>query len=151
MKHFDSLTPFPLLKDCTIRGLRDVINFIPPLPQIHKKWGAEERALYHVCLVGSSSLCIIKTLNVRGPSYLGLTRSISWLLVPWLLTSPGHHHPWYWLCRIGRFLSDLRKDFNYLDHCGDMTQNVNIRLCSLKNLARKVEEKKSGNDTSRDM
>ena len=30
------------------------------------------------------------TLNVRGPSYLGLTRSISWLLIPWLLTSPGH-------------------------------------------------------------
>ena len=25
------------------------------------------------------------TLNVRGPSYLGLTRSISWLLMPWLL------------------------------------------------------------------
>ena len=54
------------------------------------------------------------TLNVRGPSYLGLTRSISWLLVPWLLTSPGHQQPWYWLCRIGRFLSCLRKDFNYL-------------------------------------
>ena len=54
------------------------------------------------------------TLNVRGPSYLGLTRSISWLLMPWLLTSPGHQQPWYWLCRIGRFLSYLRKDFNYL-------------------------------------
>ena len=45
---------------------------------------------------------------------LGLTRSISWLLMPWLLTSPGHQQPWYWLCRIGRFLSCLRKDFNYL-------------------------------------
>ena len=54
------------------------------------------------------------TLNVRGPSYLGLTRSISWLLMPWLLTSPGHQQPWYWLCRIDRFLSYLRKDFNYL-------------------------------------
>ena len=54
------------------------------------------------------------TLNVRGPSYLGLTRSISWLLMPWLLTSPGHQQPWYWLCRIGSFLSYLRKDFNYL-------------------------------------
>ena len=54
------------------------------------------------------------TLNVRGPSYLGLTRSISWLLMSWLLTSPGHQKPWYWLCRIGRFLSYLRKDFNYL-------------------------------------
>ena len=54
------------------------------------------------------------TLNVRGPRYLGLTRSISWLLMPWLLTSPGHQQPWYWLCRIGRFLSYLRKDFSYL-------------------------------------
>ena len=54
------------------------------------------------------------TLNVRGPSYVDLTRSISWLLKPWLLRSPGHQQPWYWLCRIGRFLSYLRKDFNYL-------------------------------------
>ena len=54
------------------------------------------------------------TLNVRGPSYLGLTRSISWLLMPWLLPSPGHQKPWYWLCRIGGFLSYLRKDFKYL-------------------------------------
>ena len=54
------------------------------------------------------------TLNVRGPSYLGLTRSISCLLMSWLLTSPGHQQPWYWLCRIGRFLSYVRKDFSYL-------------------------------------
>ena len=37
------------------------------------------------------------TLKVRGPSYLGFTRSISWLLMPWLLTLPGHQQPWYWL------------------------------------------------------
>ena len=53
------------------------------------------------------------TLNVQGLSYLGLTRSISWLLMPWLLTSPGHQQPWYRLCRIDRFLSYLRKDLNY--------------------------------------
>ena len=56
------------------------------------------------------------TLNVRGPSYLGLTRSISWLLMPWLLTSPGHQQPWYWLCRICRSWSYLRKDFKYMCH-----------------------------------
>ena len=33
------------------------------------------------------------TLNVRGPSYIGLTKSISWLLIPWLLMSPGHQQP----------------------------------------------------------
>ena len=56
------------------------------------------------------------TLNVRGPSYLGLTRSVSWLLMPWFLTSPGHQQPWYWLCRICRSRSYLRKDFKYLCH-----------------------------------
>ena len=56
----------------------------------------------------------ILTLNVRGTSYLGLTRSISWLLMPWLLTSPGYQQPWYWLCRISTFLSYLREDLNYL-------------------------------------
>ena len=57
---------------------------------------------------------IVLTLNVRAPSYLGLTTSISWLLMPWLLMSPAHQQPWYWPCRIGRFLSYLRKNFNYL-------------------------------------
>ena len=32
---------------------------------------------------------IILALNVRGPSYLGLNRSISWLMMPWL----GHQQP----------------------------------------------------------
>ena len=54
------------------------------------------------------------TLNVRGPSYLGLTRSISCLLMPWFLTSPGHQQSWYWLYRICRSLSYLRKDYKYL-------------------------------------
>ena len=54
--------------------------------------------------------------SVQGPSYLGLIRSISWLLMPWLLTSPGHQQPWYWLCGICRSWSYLRKDFKYL--CG---------------------------------
>ena len=56
------------------------------------------------------------TLNMRGRSYLGLTRSISWLLMPWLLTSPGHQQSWYWLCRICKSWSYLRKDFKYLCH-----------------------------------
>ena len=47
---------------------------------------------------------------------LGLIRSISWLLMPWLLLSPGHQRPWYWLRRIYRSWSYLRKDFKYLCH-----------------------------------
>ena len=56
------------------------------------------------------------TLNVRGPSYLDLTRSMSWLLMPWLLTSPGHQQLWYWLCRICSSRSYLGKDVKYLCH-----------------------------------
>ena len=31
-------------------------------------------------------------INTRGPSYSGSTWSISWLLMPWLLTSSAHQH-----------------------------------------------------------
>ena len=85
------------------------------------------------------------TLNVRGPSYLRLTRSISWLLMPWLLTSPGHQQPRYWLYRIyvgpsltwGRILSvksmwrnDIKCKYMFmiplknLAHKGLMLENV---------------------------
>ena len=56
------------------------------------------------------------TLNERGPSYLGLTSSISWLLMSWLLSSPGHHQPWCWLCRISRSLAYWSQDFKCLCH-----------------------------------
>ena len=49
------------------------------------------------------------TLNVRGPSYLRLTRSISSLLMPWLLTSPWHQQTWYWLYRMCRPFSNCVK------------------------------------------
>ena len=55
-------------------------------------------------------------LIILVPSYLGLTKSISWLLMPWLLASPGHQQQWYWLCKLSRSLSYMRKDFNYLCH-----------------------------------
>ena len=55
------------------------------------------------------------------------TRSISWLLIPWLLALPGHQHRWHWLCRIGTFLSYLRKDFNHLCHVnGEEWQDLYI-------------------------
>ena len=50
--------------------------------------------------------------------------------MPWLLQSPEHQHIWYWLCRTGKFLSYLRKAFNYL-----MKSNVDICFVSLKNFA----------------
>ena len=53
-------------------------------------------------------------LNMRGASQLGLTWSISLLLIPWRRKEPGHQQPWYWLCRIGRSLSYSKRNFNYL-------------------------------------
>ena len=43
------------------------------------------------------------TLLVLRLGYARKTRSIPWLLMPWLLASPGHQQPWYWLLndRIG--------------------------------------------------
>ena len=31
-----------------------------------------------------------------------MTRSITWLLMPWLLSSPGHQQPWYWMFWMNR-------------------------------------------------
>ena len=67
----------------------------------------------------------VPLLGPHQPRYIRLTLyhgcwcqayTVSWLLMSWLLTSPGHQQPWYWLCRRGRFLSYLRKDFNYVRH-----------------------------------
>ena len=78
------------------------------------------------------------TLNVQGRSYLGLTRSISWLLMTWLLTSPGHQQPWYWLCRICRSWFYLRKDFKYLCHINvEQWHKMYMFIFPLNNLARK--------------
>ena len=34
-----------------------------------------------------------------GLNYSGSSESVSWLLMPWLLVSPGYQYPWYWLWR----------------------------------------------------
>ena len=60
----------------------------------------------------------VKKLNIN-PLVLRLeysrqTRSTPWLLMPWLLVGPGHQQSWYWLCKTGRSLPPLRKDFQWL-------------------------------------
>ena len=94
--------------------------------------GASELIHIFVCIK-------VLTLNVRGPSYLGLTRSISWLMMPWLLTSPGHQQPWYWLYRMCRSFSYSRKDFKYMCQISvEEWHKMQIYvLLPLKNLARK--------------
>ena len=54
-------------------------------------------------------------LEVRGTSYLGLTWSISWLLMPWLLASPGHQQPWYWLSGSLRRQDISNHDIDYVE------------------------------------
>ena len=36
--------------------------------------------------------------NEMKPEYVGRTRSIPWLLMPWILASIRHCCPWYWQC-----------------------------------------------------
>ena len=58
-------------------------------------------------------------------------RSISWLLIPWPLESPDHQHSLYWLSKIGRSLSYMRKDFNYMSHdIVDKSYKLKIHVCS---------------------
>ena len=45
-----------------------------------------------------------------------VTGSIPCLLKPWLLASPGHQQPWYWICRINGPSYPTRNDFIYLHH-----------------------------------
>ena len=61
-------------------------------PHLHR-----EKLKSITCLVtpwARVSTFMMLTLKVQGLSYLGLTKSISWLLMPWLLASPGHQQPW---------------------------------------------------------
>ena len=37
---------------------------------------------------------------------------MSWLLMPWLLMSPGHQQPWHWIHKMEILLSSLRVNFN---------------------------------------
>ena len=62
---------------------------------ITSKW----RTMSHVVL-------ILLVLNLE---YSGGTRSIPWLLMPWLLPSPGHQRPWNSPCRINVPLVSTRE------------------------------------------
>ena len=54
------------------------------------------------CLVSSTPM-------VRKPEYSDQPRPMLCLLLPWLLTSPGHQLPWYWLCQMGGFIASTGK------------------------------------------
>ena len=52
------------------------------------------------------------TILVLRMAYFERNKSISWLMMPWLLMSPGHQQPRYWLSMINGSLSSMRKAFN---------------------------------------
>ena len=52
-------------------------------------------------------------------------KSIPWLLMLRLLSSPGHQQLWYWLCMISVSLSFMRTGFNYMPHLNVDEWNVN--------------------------
>ena len=54
--------------------------------------------------------------------YSRKTRSIPWLLMPWLLGSPSHQQPWHWIFRTNGSWTSTKKDFNKLNHlkCWEM-------------------------------
>ena len=51
-----------------------------------------------------------------------------WLLMPWVLMSPGHQQPWYWSYRINKLLSSIRNDFNCLCHISSEKNIVNANI-----------------------
>ena len=59
-------------------------------------------------VLGRFLFLVILVLRLK---YSERTRSIPWLLMPWLLASPGHQHPRYWLSRTNKSLSSMKKDF----------------------------------------
>ena len=61
-----------------------------------------------------AKITVNRTPQQHSLEYHGITRSILWLLMPWLLVLPGHQQSQYWLCRIFRPMTSWRKDFNRL-------------------------------------
>ena len=42
----------------------------------------------------------LSTLLVVKRVYFARSSLVLWLLMPWLIASPGHQQPWHWICRI---------------------------------------------------
>ena len=63
------------------------------------QWGKDSfsKQLYLSCEVNWVVSIAVPVLKLE---YSWRTRSMQWLLMPWLLVSPGHQYQRYWLCRI---------------------------------------------------
>ena len=88
---------------------------------------AFENVVCDMAAILSQPQCV-NPLELR-PEYSKSTRSIPWLLMPWLHMSPGHQQPWNSLCGINRSLSSMRKHFNFWHHCGGEKWEKYFLLC----------------------
>ena len=87
---------------------------------------------YMLCSHCKWHLLRILTLIVRVKSYHGLTRSISWLLMAWLLALPSHQQPCYWLSKLGLVLLEEGFQLSVACQCETMIWNANICFCYLR-------------------
>ena len=76
--------------------------------------------------------CCWLTLSVPKTEYSRRFRSIPWLLMSWLLASPGVQQPWPWLCKINRSLRFMRRVSS--TSIFQSRELVDISLCFLKSL-----------------
>ena len=73
----------------------------------HKAGDLRRHGGHYEVTVIPASMCSISalTLLLLKPEYSVRTRSAPWLLMTWLLVSPGHQQQWYWLCMINVHVS----------------------------------------------
>ena len=90
--------------------------------------------MYFAC---ASSLCSLN-LHRTKTDLLRLPIVNIIVVIPSLLTSPGHQRPWYQLRRMGKIMSYTRKGFNYPCHTSAREgYKIDKFLCFLWNSARK--------------
>ena len=80
---------------------------------------------------GGISYCFLP-FSCWGRNILGKLQIIPWLLLPWLLSSPGHQQPWYWIYVTNRSFSSTRKNFTTHTISGSRNENANLSLSLLK-------------------
>ena len=81
--------------------------------QCKKGFNSKELFILHM-FPWNTETCLSFIVNIMGADGLVMQAAMAWwnqnipahlLLMLWLLASPGHRLPWYWLCRTRRSLS----------------------------------------------
>ena len=91
-------------------------------------------------VVHFANIAIKSILLVLKPQYSGIIRAIWYMLVPWHLSSSGHHQPRYWLNRKNGTLFSMRNGFNHQcphRHC-EMVESANTFYISWSKFCMKI-------------